>query len=270
MDSDHQFLLDDEAQVRTYDLADPLATLRDCGAQAYGRMVPLRRALMQAEAVLAVSEPFAAIYRGCGASNVIAVPNGVSDLPAAARCPGPDGKVRLGFVGGMARHKGYDLIRIAIESRPYRNLLLQVIDHAMHPGDIRHELWGDVPVEFRPKWPQNRVGDLYVQIDVLLAPSVWPESYGLVTREALHSGCWVIASDRGSIGECVTPGRNGFVVDMSSAAELADALVQVDSDPARYRASPDWRPELRLAREQAEELATLYDEILDSRAAAAA
>lgn len=265
--SDHQFLVDDEGKVRTYDMANPLATLRDCGAEAYGRMVPLRRALTQAEAVLAVSEPFAAIYRDCGAPNVTAVPNGVSDLPTAARCPGPDGKIRLGFVGGLARHKGYDLIRIAIECRPYRNLLLQVIDHAMHQGEIRHERWGDVPVEFRPKWPQDGVGDLYGQIDVLLAPSVWPESYGLVTREALHSGCWVIASDRGSIGECVTPGRNGFVVDVSSADGLADALAQVDGDPARYRASPDWRSKLRQASEQADELAALYGAVLEGRAA---
>ena len=127
-----------------------------------------------------------------------------------------------------------------------------------------------MPVEFRPKWPQDRVGDLYGQIDVLLAPSVWPESYGLVTREALHSGCWVIASNRGSIGECVTPGQNGFVVDVSSADGLADALAQVDADPARYRASPDWQPKLPQASEQAEELAALYGRVVTRRAAGAA
>ena len=41
----------------------------------------------------------------------------------------------------------------------------------------------------------------YSNHDVLIAPSIWPESFGLVTREALSAGLWVIASDAGALAE---------------------------------------------------------------------
>ena len=68
---------------------------------------PLSLAYGVAQAVLAVSEGFAEIYRNAGVPNVLAVPNGVSRLPEIRRIPAPDHRVRLGQNGGMARHKDF-------------------------------------------------------------------------------------------------------------------------------------------------------------------
>ena len=264
--SDHQFLLDADGQQQTYDMARPVETLRRKGIGTYERLISMRQALFGAERVLAVSAPFAAIYEHIGVPRVMTVANGVPDLLADATAPArlrrPDGKVRLGFIGGLARHKGYDLVRIAVAARPWQNLVLLLIDHALPQGSIRHEMWGSVAVEVQARWPQADVATLYAQIDVLLAPSLWPESFGLVTREAIAAGCYVVASDRGSVGDCVEDGRSGFIVDVSSPDGLVAALARIDADPARFLRPPPPSPAMRGAREQARDLVALYETIL--------
>ncbi len=264
--SEYQFLLDGNGKQQTYDMARPMVTLQQHGVAAYSRLMVLRQALFGARQVLAVSEPFAALYRGCGVPNVVAVENGLPELapggPPSVRMPSPDGKVRLAFIGGLARHKGYDLVQIAVRARPWRNLALLLIDHALAQGSVRHEVWGSVAVEFRPKWPQSEVAALYAQIDVLLAPSVWPESYGLVTREAIMARCYVIASDRGSVGDCVEAGRSGFIIDVGSPEGLIAALAEIDANPARFTQMPPPPPPMRTAHEQARDIAEIYDIII--------
>ena len=267
--SNSQFLLDAMGGMRLYNYTDPMLTLQSLGQAAFDRLMRLRRPLLGAAKVLAVSAPFAEIYRGCGVSNVMTIANGVSDLPSPERVLSSDGRVRLGFIGGMAMHKGYKFLKYAFYNQSFSNLALLVIDHSMRPGETRQEIWGTTTVEFRPKRPQSQIGRLYGEIDVLLAPSIWPESYGLVTREALHCGCWVVASDRGSIGEYIVEGRNGFVIDVSSPAGLVRALTDINKNPATYLVPPAENPVMRQARDQAAELALLYENLLPASAAMA-
>ena len=266
--SDEQFLMDQYGNGLKYDYADPL---RQLGAGRDGRqmerMTMKREYLAAAVRVAAVSEPFAEIYRQCGFTNVIAIANGVSRLEVMPRVPSPDGRVRLAHIGGASFHKGYHLLRAALFRGRFTNLHLLVIDHAMGPGEERQALWGTTPVTLRGKFPQGEVGALYAQVDVLLAPSVWPESYGLVTREAALAGCWVVASDRGAIGEDTTP-ENGFVVNVDDFQDLMTALAKIDADPACFLAAAPAPPNVRYARDQANEVVQLYRFIASSEASA--
>jgi glycosyltransferase involved in cell wall biosynthesis len=220
------------------------------------------RALEGASAVLAVSDAFAGLHRKLGLDAVEVAENGVSALPERVVQPGPEGRVRLGLIGGMSRHKGYALLRAALHARRFENLDLVVVDHAMQRGRTRQEMWNGTPVLFLPRSPLHEVGTIYGRIDVLLAPSVWPESYGLVTREALALGLWVVASDRGAVGQDVTEGENGFVVDVSDHHGLVEALTRIDADPERYRTPPAKRPRLRRSGDQADTLHAVYQRIL--------
>lgn len=260
--STDQFLLDKQGRMRLYDYTFPLQTLETMGSSAFNRLMSVKGPLTGATRVLAVSEPFAKIYQSCGVPNVMTIANGVSTLLKPERTLSKDSRVRLGFIGGLAVHKGYDLIKYALYGQRLRNVRLIVIDHAMQPGVSRAEVWGETEVEFRPKSRQQEVGLLYGEIDVLLAPSIWPESYGLVTREALHCGCWVVCSDRGSIGEYVVNDQNGFIVDASGPEQLAVVLRSIDANSERFLSSPVLRPIMRRADEQTDDLAKLYDDLL--------
>ena len=253
--SPNQFVVSADGQPETYDFRMSDRALPD-------RARITRRALDGAAAVFAVSDSFAALHRQAGLARVETMENGLSTLPDLQRQPGPSGRVRVGLIGGASRHKGYALLRAAIEARRFTNLDLVIVDHALPRGQIRQTDWNGTPVTFLPRTPLDRVGEVYGRIDVLLAPSIWPESYGLVTREALALGLWVIASDCGAIGQDVTDGKNGFLIDVRDHRALSDCLARIDVDPDKFRAGPPPMTDLRPSDAQARALHEVYGRLL--------
>jgi len=220
--------------------------------------------LAGAAAVTAVSESFAEIYCNAGVPNVRAVPNGLSPLfleRTERPRPSGAGRVRIGHIGGMSRHKGVHLLEVALTARGFDNLEAVVVDHAEPPGFERRLTWGRTPVLIRGGVDQDRMAELYGSLDVLVAPSIWPESYGLVSREALAMGLWVVVSDLGAIGEDVVAGENGYVIDVKDARALTEVLQRIDADPDTYRGSPALPFFPRMASEQTDELASLYRDV---------
>jgi len=265
--SDEQFMMDQYGNRDIYDFANPLHEFAAGDRNRFERMRAKHEYLAAAERVIAVSESFGNLYKSCGFSNVVTISNGVSPLQVLPRVPAQGGLVRLAHIGGASFHKGYNHIRAALSRGAFANLSLLVIDHAMDPGTQRKTRWGATGVTFRGKYPQSKVAELYRQVDVLLAPSVWPESYGLVTREAAMAGCWVVASDRGAIGQDVTP-ENGFVIDIGSSDALFDVFAEINANPEKYTAPVPPLSDVRTAGMQADELAQLYRELLPSMGAA--
>ncbi|WP_244480106.1 glycosyltransferase [Methylobacterium sp. Leaf465] len=263
--SDYQFLTDLDGSIRSSS-QDPL---RDASNPAQNPMASiarrrrLKRALDSAAAICAVSETFADVYRQAGFPQTIAIPNGVPRLAPAVRRPSATGRVRLGHIGGRTLHKGATLIEVVLKASRFSNLSLTLVDHTLSTHQITEEIWGTTPVRIIGNVPQDRVGALYAEMDVLLAPSLWPESFGLVTREAQVSKLWVVASDRGAIGEEIVEGVNGFRIDVGSPTGLRDVLVRINADPDRFLGSPP-TPEtpMRTASDQGEDLIALYDRLL--------
>ena len=260
--SDWHFLVDDKGRVRSpcepvpFDPPAPVTV-----GEALDRRRRIRPLLTSAEAVLGVSHTFTEMHRACGIE-ARALPNGVPPMRPAERRPSAAGRVRLCHVGSMTPHKGYTLVQAALKQGDFRNLELTVVDHRRFGGDEERDLWGGTPVRFVGKTPQERMHDFYAGQDVLLAPSIWPESFGLVSREALAAGLWVVASDIGAMGEDVTPGLNGWVVDVSTVEALLNVFREIDADPARFLQSPP-PVRLRTAADQARELVEVYREILN-------
>lgn len=255
--SKNQFALDNFGTESYYDYSLDKLELPE-------RAQHLRKGLFGADAILPVSQAFGKVVAKAGIKNTTVVENGVSSLPQVVREPSQNGKVRLAHIGGVSHHKGFHHVRNTLLTTEFDNLELLVVDHSLSPDMEIRETWGTTPVIRRGKFPQDEVENLYAQIDVLLAPSTWPESYGLVTREALASGAWVVASDQGAIGSDVTVGENGFVVDVSTNEGVKKALLEIDVDPERYRQAPDSVPELRGVEAQVDELNALYLQFINA------
>lgn len=255
--SDTQFLVDSCGALDLYDYAEPVAELARHGANRFIRMTHCAEVLSGAVKVLAVSDRFAELYERCGVRNVAVTENGVPSVTMAPRSTSPQGRVRLAHVGGVSLHKGYHVFKAAVMRSRFKNLEILIVDHALQRGIEHRSTWGTTPVRFRGKLPQAEVADLYRDIDVLIAPSVWPESFGLVVREALQAGCWVVTSDRGALGQDVGPGC-GHVVSVDTYQQLQEVLQIIDENPERYLGPIETRPVLRMAQEQAIELAALY------------
>jgi len=93
-------------------------------------------------------------------------------------------------------------------------------------------------------------------MDILFAPSMWPESYGLVTREAAACGCWVVASNLGGIGEDVIEGKTGFKV-KPELSNLCKTVIQIDQNAKQFKQNIKQR-DIRRVEKQVIELVEIY------------
>ncbi|MBJ7485097.1 glycosyltransferase [Brevundimonas sp.] len=261
--SDYQFLFDENASQRFP--GDELVRGGRPGItmqETLSRLSRLRRGLDGAQAILAPSETFAALYRQAGFNTTAAVSNGVPVLKLEPRTPSQTPRVRLAHIGDVSPHKGFDLVEAALRLNDFPNLELMALSHAKPAGSLSQQTWGSTRVRIGGRVPQDQVHHIYGDIDVLLAPSACTESYGLVTREANAFGVWVVASDRGGIGEDVRRGVDGFVVDVSDARSLTSVLAHINADPDRFREPAPVNPNPRPAQAQAADLQKIYRRVV--------
>ncbi|MFC3173276.1 HAD-IA family hydrolase [Novosphingobium bradum] len=257
--SDHFFLADSNAM--------PVAVTEDFFAQPHSGTVRasgsalraqiLRTALAGAERRLSVSRSFARTYAEAGFA-VEVVENGVSRLAPVPRRPREGGRVQVCHVGGLEPHKGAFLVEAAARAHRFDNLALTIVDLAQGPDYRFHTRWGTTPVTLVGRMAPDELAEFYGAMDVLLAPSTCEESYGLVVREALAHGLWVVTGDRGAMAEPIRHGTNGFVVPVVDADAIAQVMAQIDGDCARFRQPPPAPEAMRSADDQSRELVDIY------------
>jgi glycosyltransferase involved in cell wall biosynthesis len=136
--------------------------------------------------------------------------------------------IKICHIGGMSLHKGYQLLRRAVHSmQPGLNLEFTVVDHRLSTKTDEYDAsWNGYPVRFIAPVPMDEMNLFYASQEVLVAPSIWPESFGLVTREALSARLWVIASNSGALAEPLlnSESPHGTVVRPNELDDLIQAL----------------------------------------------
>ncbi|WP_250123002.1 glycosyltransferase [Chroococcidiopsis sp. CCMEE 29] len=264
---DHQFMLDKNGVERDYHQNDPLVVARyadDINSSILRRRY-LAKCLNHAKVLLAVSEFQAELYCLNGFTQVQVNRNGILPQPVLPRTPAAN-RIRLGYAGGICVHKGYYFLKEAILAADLRNSELTVIDLFVAPGSAtRHETWGSTPVNFIPKLPPENMPEFYSQIDVLIAPSLWPESFGLISREAILAGVWVVASNKGGLAEDIRPGVDGDVFSPHHINELVAILKKLEREPESYQQQVAEAKYIRRIDEQVSELESIYDTILNQQ-----
>ncbi|MEA1953751.1 MAG: glycosyltransferase family 4 protein [Campylobacterota bacterium] len=260
--SDFQFLVDPNGKVYPNGHIDPFEDVvlpnNVTLDESIKRKIYLKKLLRGAKKIFSVSQSFKELYEKNDIQNIVVTQNGISNsVEWKEKDTSYSEKVVCGHIGGMSEHKGYDILKTAVLNTQAKNLEFLVIDHSKDDGYTSKEMWGDVPVTFKGRVKQDGVVELYRQIDVLFAPSIWPESFGLVTREAVRCGCWVATSNLGGIGEDITK-ESGFVIE-PTVVELEKVLKTIDARKTRYKSIvKDSRT--RLADEQVKELVGYYGE----------
>jgi glycosyltransferase involved in cell wall biosynthesis len=270
--SDHQFLVDSQGTVYPEGRPD-IYTKQELPnnvtfTESIERSAYLKNLLNSADFVLAVSERFANIYKKNGIRNVKTNKNGLAPRQWKNRKTAPDGRLVCAHIGGMASHKGFPLFKKAIEIVQPKNIEVLVVDHSRDEGYRHPTFWGPegtshagVPVTYIGKTKQESIADLYANIDVLFCPSTWPESFGLVSREANAAGCWVIASNLGGIGEDIVEGETGYIIE-PTLDKICETIEILDQNPSRYkeRVMPS---KIRTVEEQVAELVSYYETVLN-------
>ncbi len=197
-----------------------------------------RRMFNRLAARIAVSEAAAWTGRRWYGGDYTIIPNGV-DVDTAPSAPAaPAGELRILFVGRPEERKGLPVLLTAfgalVEHVPCRLTVIgaereDVLRYLADPEllrsiDIRGRVSGD------SLWAELHGAD------VLCAPSLSGESFGMVLTEAFAAGTPVIASNIAGYSDVVSDGVDGLLVPPGDPQRLAEELQRVHHEPARLAA----------------------------------
>lgn len=142
----------------------------------------------------------------------------------------------FGYCGGPSDIKGWPLIRKAFESLDRSDFEVLLAD-----GSMEGNWWSDVdfstlPGKWRthPRYSQAEMDGFWIQVDVLLFPSQWKETFGLTIREALARGIRVIQTDSGGTVEHDGPDRARAIPIGADAETLRNEIRHALTRPDRY------------------------------------
>jgi phosphatidyl-myo-inositol alpha-mannosyltransferase len=213
--------------------------------------VPLggRRRMNRLHARIAVSEAAAWTARRFFGGNYRIVPNGVQLQP----WPEPDvamepRELRILFIGQAVQRKGLPVLLSAFEAlREHVPATLTLVGAGA--AEIAHMTLEDPAVRALGKVSEVEKLRELRRADVLCAPSLSGESFGMVLTEAFAAATPVIASDIPGYRDVVRGGVDGILVPPGDALALAEALRAFSMDPAGAERMA------RSARERAERFA---------------
>lgn len=211
---------------------------RDPGLRWALRARSFGDALRSADAVLAPSPYVAEAFADeRGDSHLIEiVENAVAPFgPMLREENPPGGPLRLASIGVTVKHKGFETVvealRLAQVPRTFytiHGVALPPLSHEMQKAaDNIRGLTLRLANGFNPA----HLPVLLADADVVVVPSVVPETYSIVVREAFALGIPVIASRIGALPDAIRPGENGWLFEPGDAADLADLLRRLHSEP---------------------------------------
>ena len=71
--------------------------------------------------------------------------------------------------------------------------------------------------------------------DAVAVPSMYDESFGLISVEAMSKGVPVVAFACGGIPEVLVDGRDGYIVSVGDYKGMADRLLEIISDEEKRK-----------------------------------
>ena len=170
------------------------------------------------------------IRDGFPADNITILPYFCRIQPLPEPRPIPDKHLML-YLGRLGGNKGGQYFVEALGRLP-DNV------HGMFIGNVDATTEGVLArlakqynCEGRLSWrhwaTQEEISQQLMQTSVLVFPSLWPETLGIVGLEAMAHGVPVVASDIGGVPEWLREGRNGFRVPPKDASVLADRIQKI-------------------------------------------
>ncbi len=178
--------------------------------------------------------------------------------------------LRFAFIGALAEHKGPDLLIEAFSNLPPDSKATVTIygDKNQFPqyGQYIQNLVKAnsnlvKKIQFAGTFPNDQIGEVFQNIDVLVVPSRWYENTPLVIQSALAAKTPVIAADLGGMSEIIRDGENGLLFETNNAEALREQLAKLILDRSLLaKLGENIKPERTVA-EMVEALESIYIQI---------
>jgi glycosyltransferase involved in cell wall biosynthesis len=145
----------------------------------------------------------------------------------------PDAPLHLASIGVTTEHKGFHVVveALRLAEIPARYTILGI---PLQPAasELREAAEAVPGLELRlfGGFQPAHLPVLLADVDAAIVPSLVPETFSIVTREAFACGLPVIASRIGALPEAIRPGENGWLFKPGDSIELAALICRIDEN----------------------------------------
>lgn len=192
-----------------------------------------------------------------------------SEFHQSGNKPHDPAKVKIGFVGRFDHVKGIHILIKAIMKLPQHiGIELEIYGRAnfeedrMYLKKIKRLSRGDSRIKFCGELTEKNYTKVMSSFDLIAVPSIWMETGPYIILEAFQEGVPVIGGNLGSIPELVTHNLNGMLVTSGSVRAWSKALSWVCQHPEVLNSWASHIPRIRNSKEVAEEMSSLYLDVL--------
>jgi glycosyltransferase involved in cell wall biosynthesis len=174
-------------------------------------------------------------------------------------------KMRFCYFGNILPFKGLHLLIDAFKSLPQGRAILTIYGSGTpwtesYDHQLKEQARG-YSIDFRGPFKRENLSEALNDQDVVVLPSLCPESFSLVIREANSLGLPVIASRIGAIPEAVEEGVNGLLFEPGDVEGLTRCMSRFIDEPNLIEKMASKMPKVKWMPEHAMELIKIYQEI---------
>jgi len=249
-------------------LGSPIQVIRPAIAPAFQlRDALVRRAALQADRFIAPSRFLIQQYVEAGfpSERFTYLENGidVERIRRYPRIPSPDRRVRFTYLGSLAWQKGVHILVEAFQGISPEEAVLRIYgDPTVFPDYVAHlrRLADPSNTFFEGPVPNEEVGRVLAETDVIVVPSLWYENSPVVIREAFAAGVPVIAARVGALTEKVSHNVDGLLFTRGDVTALHGAIRSLIDNSERIGHFQGKIPPIWGMAEHVEALQKIYEE----------
>ncbi len=148
-------------------------------------------------------------------------------------------RLRVAYIGSVIPSKGAHVLVEAVQRLDPTSVQLDVFGEAFPwHGDagyvdrLRALDCGSHQIRLHGRYEPQDVPGILANVDVLVVPGLWFETFCLTIREGFLAGVPVVTSRLGATAEAVEHEVTGLLVEPDDVEELAKALGRLRDDPA--------------------------------------
>lgn len=242
-------------------------------AQLQQRLTFLLMTLNEVDQIISPSQFLRSVYvqSGVRPEKIIFLRQGISlnNLPKDLK-PIESQRIRLGYIGQIALHKGVHLLVEALRKNLDLDVELKIYGDTTHypayARQISRMAKRDPRISIKGVYRGTQeLSRVMAELDAIVVPSVWYENSPNVILEAFAHKVPVVASNLGGMAELVQHGKNGFLFrtgDVNSLAEQIRRLVQEPDILLRLRGGIE---PVKDVEQEMDELLEIYAEVISNR-----
>jgi glycosyltransferase involved in cell wall biosynthesis len=229
----------------------------------------LRRALQRADAIIAPSRYLQGVFirHGFPAGRILLCDNGTDASWRRKARHAAGERVRFGYIGTLAPHKGIHLLLEAFAGLQREAELRIYGDPTANPDYVvqLQALVCSPLVSFKGAFAREELPRVLGELDVLVVPSLWAENSPVTIHEARVARLPVLAADIGGMPDLIREGEAGWLFRAGDAGDLRRQIAAVLEAPQQLaRVRSRIRP-VKSIEENAHELEALYARLITHR-----